>query len=198
LLDGVDLALETGEILMLCGDTGAGKSVLLRALARLDPLDAGQLTLDGQPASELQPAAYRARVTYLPQKPVMLATTVEQELCAGLAFAAHQARQVTRDQLIAQLALLGKPAAFLESPSDHLSGGEMQIVSLMRVLLLEPELLLLDEPTSATDGAVTEQIERLICQRVSSRGAAVWVTHDPAQAERVATRRLTMSSGRIS
>ncbi len=198
LLDGVDLELARGEITALLGPTGAGKTVLLRALARLDLLDAGRLVLNGQDAADIAPSHYRAQVMYLHQQPVLLAQNVEHELTAFLGFRVHMKRRVAREQLIERLHRLGLPESFLASSTDRLSGGERQIVCLLRLMLLSPCVLLLDEPTAATDLTLTKQIEQMVLQWLEHGDrAVVWVTHDPDQATRIGARTVLLGNGRV-
>jgi putative ABC transport system ATP-binding protein len=105
-----------------------------------------------------------------------------------------------RHQILPSLELLGQDVTFLEKSNDDLSGGEAQIVALLRAMQLKPSLLLLDEPTAALDAVATRAIETLVSRWLNDAKtlrATVWVTHDPEQRARVADRILWLEQGRL-
>lgn len=194
LLGPLGLSLEAGECLGLSGPSGSGKSVLLRALAGLDALQAGRLTLFGQDVDQLWMPDYRSRVMYLPQKPVFVPGTVQANLDFPLSFRTHRRRAPVEIPWQA----LGLDEAFAARDIGRLSGGERQKLSLLRALGLAPRILLLDEPTAAMDPASCRQAETLILNWLSQdQRACIWVSHQPDQLARVATRRLELVQGRI-
>lgn len=198
LLDGVSLAVSAGERVGIEGPTGAGKSVLLRALGLLDPLDGGTVRHRGEPVADGAVPRFRRRVAYLHQSPALIEGTVEDNLRVPFTLAVYRDRAFDRDRTVKLLDTLGRGPGFLSKDRDDLSGGERQITALVRLLQLAPEVLLLDEPTAALDPDSTERVERLVAGWVERvERAAVWVTHDRAQAARVATRRLTVAGGRL-
>lgn len=185
-LSGVDLTLHPREVLALTGPSGAGKSTLADLLAGLISPDAGAIAIDGQPLDPATRRAWRTRVAYVEQDPVLLAGTIR----ANLAWAAPDA---TDAQLRAALdaAAAGFVHALpqgIDTPvgdgGRRLSGGERQRLMLARALLRDPALLVLDEATSALDpgneAAVAEALERLrghmaiviICHRGALLGLA--------------------------
>ena len=182
-LGPISLTLEAGECLVLRGPSGAGKTLLLRALADLDPND-GEVRLQGK-EREQQPAPdWRRRVAYLPAETGWWAETV----------GAHFPEPAAARPL---LATLGLPADCLDWPVARLSTGERQRLGLIRVLLLEPRVYLLDEPTGALDEAAADAVERMIRARLAAGAAAIWVTHDDTQAARLADRQLAIEAGRL-
>ncbi len=176
-LAGLDLAVPRGGTLVVRGPSGAGKTVLLRALAWLDPLDGGEVRLDGRTPREWGVPAWRARVAWLPQQP---ATPEGSPADLARRLAGLRAVRHARDPL--DLARrLGLDAARWRRRWQELSGGERQRAHLALLLAAEPAVLLLDEPTGALDAEATAAVESL-----TAGTTRVWVTHDAGQAERLA------------
>lgn len=194
---GLDLAVHPGERLGLEGPSGSGKSLLLRALAGLDPVDEGRVLLDGRDFADWAPYDYRARVVYVHQRPALWEGTVESNLRRLFELGVHGPRGYDASRVDEMLRALGRGPGFLAKASDDLSGGEGQIVALVRALQLRPRVLLLDEPTASMDGAATERAEALVSDWARGDGerAYVWSSHDPAQLERVAARLVRLGAG---
>lgn len=201
LLHGVDLAIHLGDRLAVVGPSGAGKTVLLRALALLDPLDEGAILWQGRPVHGEHIPAFRIQVVYLHQRPALFDGSVEANLRQPYALKTHRDARYDRDRVLGLLDALGRDHRFLEKAHHDLSGGEGQVVALIRAVQLDPAVLLLDEATSSLDQATARAAETLLDQwRKAGDGARalVWVTHDPEQARRVAERRITLNAGRIT
>lgn len=188
---GLDLAVGAGERLAVTGPTGSGKSLLLRALAMLDAADEGEVRFLGRPLEPHAVPGFRARVAYLAQRPALAGSTVEEALRGAFAFSVHKNRRFDRERALRLLGALGRDEGFLASPAQGLSGGEAQIVALVRALLLEPRILLLDEFTASMDRDAAERAERLVRDWLEGEeGKALLITsHDPSQLDRLATRR---------
>lgn len=186
LLRGVDLALGGTGITALLGPNGAGKSLLLRAIAGIIQPDSGDITL----------APRFARPALVFQKPVLLRRAARANLAhalklAGLPRAARPAR-------IAELLDQCDLTALAAAPARKLSGGEQQRLAMARALAADPALLLLDEPTASLDPKATAAIEA-IALRAAGRGVkVVLVTHDRAQAERLAGDVAFLHQGRVA
>jgi putative ABC transport system ATP-binding protein len=201
LLRDVSLAIQGGDRLAVAGPSGAGKTLLLRAIALLDPVDQGQILWKSQAVRHERVPRLRAKAIYLHQRPTLFDDTVEAAVRQPFALRAHREKRFDRDRAVTQLARLGRDASFLDQRVANLSGGEAQLTALVRALQLEPAILLLDEPTSALDPETTAAVEDLlvgwVAEAPSSRAWA-WVTHDAAQAARIAARTLRMQDGRLS
>ncbi|MEZ6069763.1 MAG: ATP-binding cassette domain-containing protein [Pirellulales bacterium] len=198
---GINLTLREADRIAVVGPTGSGKTVLLRALATLDSLDEGEILWQERPVANADVPQFRAAAVYLRQRPAVFDGTVETICGAPFGSASTGTSGFDRDQVVAQLATVSRSADFLGQDVRDLSGGETQLVALMRALQLAPTVLLLDEPTASLDDATTSQAESLIAQwfaESATSRAYIWVTHGRAQAERVATTQWQMQDGRLT
>ncbi len=199
LLDGVSLSLSASETVALIGPPGSGKTLLLRALAMLDALNGGDLRLGGDVITPEGVPHYRSQVIYVQQRSTLIEGTVRDNLALPFSFNSHAARSLDEDRIASRLKGLGRELAFLDRTSTDLSGGESQIVALLRAMQLNPAVLLLDEPTSSLDQQTSFQVESLLCQWMQEDGnrAMLIVTHDEAQAGRLADRIIRMDRAQI-
>lgn len=188
LLAPVSFTLAEQEVLMVSGVSGSGKSLLLRALADLEP-HSGQAWLNAEKQSAFPPPVWRRQVMWFPAETAWWDDSVE----------AHYPDTVTEndsDWLVSGLAALGLPKSILKQPVTALSSGEKQRLALLRGLAFQPKVLLLDEVTANLDPDSTLAVEALVQSYLAEQQAcAVWVSHDPAQAERLASQQLVLSKG---
>ncbi len=193
---GFDLTLHDGERLGITGPSGSGKTLLLRTLAALESLQSGNLVCGGLELAQWSIPAYRARVVYVPQRPALREGTVEAALRAPFGFRLRRAQAFPDAQVSTLLQAVGRDASFVRQRAERLSGGEAQIVAMLRALLVAPEVLLLDEPTASLDAATVRAIEQLLMNWISAQPgrAYVWTSHDGAQLARVTDRLLTLQS----
>ncbi len=183
ILRGIDLKVEAGQVVAVAGPSGVGKSSLLRCLVRLDEPAAGRVLVDGSDAAGLDPCVLRRRVGLVMQAPPMLPGDVRANLAYGL-----EAPQ--EGELREALAATGLAPALLDRRASELSGGEAGRVAVARALTRDPGALLLDEPTAALDRDSAAAVEALV-RELAGRGLGVLVvTHDDAQAERIADERV--------
>jgi putative ABC transport system ATP-binding protein len=200
LIRELSFAVNPGERLGVLGPSGAGKTVLLRALAMLDPLDAGAIRWNGRAIRGDAVPAYRKQVIYLHQRPALFDGTVEDNLRYPFTLKAHHETEFDRGRAIDFLASVGRDAGFLNKSSRDLSGGEGQIVAFARAIQLDPLVLLLDEPTAALDRPTAVGLEAVIdrwhAEQPGNR-SLVWVGHDREQTLRMTTRRITLQAGRL-
>jgi len=195
LVPGV-MEIRRGEICVIVGPSGAGKSTLLRILGMIEPPTAGWLMFDNQRYdANTQPAlSYRRRVVYLFQRPLLLSQSVYDNVNYGLRVRGIKDEQNRVQRAIAQVGL----QHLTHANTRTLSGGEAQRVALARAPFIEPDILLLDEPTANLDPANVEVIERVIRERNQQQGMTiVLVTHNLFQARRLAQQVGLMLDGKL-
>jgi putative ABC transport system ATP-binding protein len=193
LLAGLSFQVDAGERLGLVGPSGCGKTTLLRTMAGLtDPMD-GQIDLDGTGGDALGWPLWRRRVTYVPQQPVMFPGDVRTNLARPFAYRV-QDRTFDEARLRDWLDRVRLDAACLAQDARTLSVGQQQRVAVLRALAIDPEVLLLDEPTGALDAEAAGAVESLVADRTAAGAGAVIVTHDRAQARRWCTRVLDLEA----
>jgi ABC-type methionine transport system ATPase subunit len=175
------------------GPSGAGKSTLLRAVNRLVEPTAGEIRLDGVPTSAVDPLELRRRVGMVFQLPALFGETVEDAVLYGPRLAGRD-RVANADELLEKVGL--DPDLKGRDPQS-LSVGQQQRVSIARALALEPEVLLMDEPTSSLDDAARRRVEELVRELNERSGLTILlVSHDLSQVERVAHRVVLLVEGR--
>jgi molybdopterin-binding protein len=195
-LDIDNLTVEPGEVLAVVGPNGAGKSTLFRTLLLLERPDAGVIRLDGV-VMRHRDARARGRLAGVFQRPVLFTGTVQQNVAFGLRAAGITgARQ--QERVAAALGWL-ELDALSARPVHTLSGGEAQRVALARALVLEPRIVLLDEPTASLDITVRRRFRQDLEQVARQRaGGVVLITHDAMEAFGLADRIAVMHDGRIA
>lgn len=183
-LDIGSLAIERGEIFAVVGPSGAGKSTLLRLLNFLEPPTEGEIVFDGTPIPPDPPLDLIRRVTTVFQRPILLNRSVRDNVAFGLGL-----RNVSANGRVSEALDRVGLAELCDAPSHKLSGGEMQRVALARALVLNPDVLLLDEPTANLDPYNVGLIESIVReQNTTHRTTIVLVTHNVFQARRLAQR----------
>jgi molybdopterin-binding protein len=196
ILDVPELAVDAGQVLAVIGPNGAGKSTLLRVIGLLETPTAGSVRFQGERVSADDGLAVRRRMASVFQDPLLTDATVRDNVALGLRFrgvaAAHTAPRVT--EWLEQLGI----AHLASRQARTLSGGEAQRAALARALVLEPELLLLDEPFSALDQptreGLIEDLGRILqCRRTT----AVLVTHERGEAQALGDRVAVVLGGRL-
>lgn len=192
----LELELAPGERLAVSGASGTGKTLLMRTLAGLERIEAGDIHFMGRPMSAWRMPEYRSRLLLLAQRPALPDGEVEAALQAPFAFRAHRQRRFDRRRALSYLERAGRGEAFLARPTATLSGGEAQLAALLRALVLEPQVLLLDEPTASLDAAATAAVEALVSAWLEERAdrAYLWTSHDAAQLDRVTSRAVRLGS----
>lgn len=181
------LELQHGETLTVVGPNGAGKSTLLLALALLVRPSHGDIVYDGRSLKDWDELVYRRKISFVFQAPLLMDMTVEQNVALGLKFRGTP-REETRARVSKWMKQLGVES-LSKRRAGQLSGGEAQRVSLARALVLEPELLLLDEPFSALDPPTRAKLlGDLSALLKENQRTAVFVTHNLSEAAKLSHR----------
>jgi thiamine transport system ATP-binding protein len=194
-VDGVDLEVGAGETVAILGPSGCGKTSLLRAVAGLQPLDAGRITWNGDDLARVPP--HRRQFGLMFQEYALFPhRDVEGNVAFGLRMAGWpRARRATRVAEVLDLVGLG---ALRDRRVAQLSGGEQQRVALARALAVEPRLLMLDEPLGALDRPWRERLLGEFRALLGRTGLpAIYVTHDHEEAFALADRLVVMRAGRV-
>jgi thiamine transport system ATP-binding protein len=193
-VDAVSLKVESGEIVALLGPSGCGKSSLLGAIVGTIEPASGTIAFDGQ-AVTLTPVHRRGFGLVFQDGQLFPHLTVAGNIAYGI----HQQPRVEREARVMELlGLVGLDGLGTRKVTE-LSGGQRQRVALARSLAPRPRLLCLDEPLSSLDAELRARLAEDLREVLIAQGTtALMVTHDPAEAERVATRVLRMDSGRLS
>lgn len=192
ILSCLDLKVQNGELITIMGATGSGKTTLLRLINRLSETDSGAILLNGKDIQCYDPMELRRKVGLVFQVPVVFKGSVRDNLAFGMKLWGQDIdiRTLSADA--------GIPGNLLDADTEHLSVGEKQRVCIARALANQPEVLLLDEPTSSLDAASAEKIEKLLLDLCKERNLTIlWVTHEKEQAERIGGRKLKLIEGRL-
>lgn len=190
-----DASFRGGEVTFIRGESGAGKSTLLKLLNRMISPDKGRVLLQGDDISALDPLALRRRAAMLPQSPVIFEGDMEFNLSAGAIFGGlplPDTQRVTRISRLMGLEI--KPGL---NP-EKLSGGEAQRLSLARIILADPEIFLLDEPSSSLDKKSERRVmENFLGYIKDHKKTAIIVSHSEDIAADLAQNTLSLKEGAI-
>ena len=192
---GVSFDVIAGDRLGVIGPSGIGKSLLMRSLIGLEPLAEGRVVFQGRSLKDWNIPLFRQRCLYLSQSPGLIEGTVEENLRLVFKLKACRPREFKVDVALAFFRALGRGDAFLGQSVGRLSGGERQLLNLVRGLMIEPTVLLLDEPSSALDMETTAQVEQLLQEWLSGANgrAYLWISHSPDQIQRVTDAHINLS-----
>lgn len=191
------LEIRRGEVLALCGPTGAGKSTLLRLLAGVETANGGRVEIGEPPLDAANLSLHwRRRIAMVHQRPMLLNRDVRSNVEYGLHLRglSSSCKKSDVDQLLDRFGL----TRFASQAARTLSGGQTQLVALARALIVEPDVLLLDEPTANLDPAHVEIVETALRSiQVERQVTVVWATHNLFQARRVASRVALLWNGQL-
>jgi ABC-type multidrug transport system fused ATPase/permease subunit len=194
--DHLDMSFERGKATAVVGDIGSGKSTLISLLLGFQTPDSGHIYLDGVPYDRIEPSELRKRIFLLPQTPFLMNRSVFDNICYGVD--TFREAPVTREEVVSLVASLGlgdfiERVGGLDAPAgvrgSNLSGGQRQIVWILKLFLAEPEVAVLDEPTASLDPETKATVARLVVQAMRSNHSSgrmqtvILSTHDRVLAE---------------
>ena len=195
----INLRIEKGEVVVVCGPSGSGKSTLIRCINRLEPIQAGEIFVDGKPLSDpsLDLRALRADIGFVFQQFNLYPHLTAME---NIALAPMKVKKVSRQEgnkiaakLLGRVGIPDKASAY----PANLSGGQQQRVAIARALAMQPRIMLFDEPTSALDPEMINEVLEVMTDLAREGMTMVVVTHEMGFARRVAHRILFMDEGQI-
>src|SRR4051795_12305557 len=197
-LDGVDLSVTNGEVIVIAGPSGSGKSTMLRCVNGLETVDAGEVRFDGQPVTTGKGLpALRAQIGFVfqqfhlfPHMTVLQNITLAPVKVKGIAAAAARTKA---GELLERVGIAEKPE---QSPAD-LSGGQQQRVAIARALAMDPQLMLFDEPTSALDPEMIREVLDVMRDLARDGMTMLVVTHEMGFAREVCDRLVFIDGGLI-
>ena len=199
-LDGVNLNINAGEIVVLIGPSGSGKSTLLRCINALEKIDGGDLLVDGLSVkgNERTVRTIRREAGMVFQQFNLFPQMTAQE---NVAFGPRQVRGASKAEAMEQAAQLLAKVGLAERKGHYpseLSGGQQQRVAIARALAVQPKLMLFDEPTSALDPELRQEVLKVMQDLAESGMTMIVVTHEISFARKVGTRLIFMENGHIS
>ncbi|HEX2385483.1 MAG TPA: amino acid ABC transporter ATP-binding protein [Candidatus Binatia bacterium] len=198
-LNDIDLAIERGEVVVVCGPSGSGKSTMIRCINGLEAIQSGDIVVDGRRLSDpaLDLRALRAEIGFVFQQ---FNLYPHLSVLENITLAPVKVRKLPREEaekrageLLARVGIPDKAAAY----PANLSGGQQQRVAIARALAMQPKLMLFDEPTSALDPEMIGEVLEVMSDLARDGMTMVVVTHEMGFARRVASRVLFMDQGRI-
>jgi putative ABC transport system ATP-binding protein len=195
ILDINELHIPGEKITCIIGESGSGKTTLLKLLNNMISCDEGIILFKGQSLYDINPIELRRKVIMLNQNPAIFSGTVKDNLLIGLRFAEKSIPDDSKLINVLHQVYLKKS---LEEDAEILSGGEKQRLTLARILLMEPEVLLLDEPSSALDQNTEKEVIEQIIKDVKARQAAlIMITHSRLLAEKYGDFIIEVKNGQI-
>jgi putative ABC transport system ATP-binding protein len=195
ILSNLSLEIEKGDYISIMGPSGSGKSTFLKLCCHLISPTEGKILLNGNDVMQQDPIELRKKVCYCFQTPVLFGDTVEDNISFAYSIR-KQAIDLERINFL--FSKFNMNHDYMKHDIKTLSGGEKQRIALIRTLLFKPEVLLLDEVTSALDVDNTLIVEKAI-QAMNQEGITIlWVTHNPEQGKKQANKLLTINDGKIA
>lgn len=194
ILRNISINIDQGDFISIVGPSGSGKSTFLKLCSHLLSPSEGSISCNGKDLTEYQPTKLRKQIVYCFQTPYLFGDTVLQNIIFPFSIRNIKPDQHRIDELFSTFQMT---TDFLNKDVTNLSGGEKQRIALIRSLLFRPEILLLDEITSALDSDNTKIVEDVISSLNNEGVTILWITHSPEQIRKYANKVLTIEAGEI-
>lgn len=188
------LELGSKKITAISGPSGGGKTTLLRLLINFISPDSGKIFYKDKSLEKYRPEVIREKIKMLGQQPIMFGETIQEEFKIAAEFASFNKYNLEDFKDLLEIVRLDKN---LSDPSSKLSGGEKQRLALARLLLLKPEVLLLDEPTASLDKDNQKHILTFLAEYANNNGSKIiMVTHSPDLTKKIAQDQIIIANGK--
>ncbi|MCK9175880.1 MAG: betaine/proline/choline family ABC transporter ATP-binding protein [Desulforhopalus sp.] len=198
-VDGLNLTINSGELVVLIGSSGSGKSTILRMINRLNSITGGDILIDGESIQAKNPIELRRGIGYVIQKVGLMPHMTVGENIEMVPKLLGWDKKTRRKQAMAMLARVDLPAKeYYSRYPGELSGGQQQRVGVARALAVNPDVILMDEPFSALDPITREQLQQeILALQDELHKTVVFVTHDMDEALKIADRIALLKDGEI-
>lgn len=194
IINGVSFQVNEGDCISIIGESGSGKSTLMKICADLIEIESGSIKYRNKEYEDYEPTELRRKVSYCTQSACLFGDTVYDNL--EFPFKIRN-NDVDKDKMIYFLNLFNLDESYLDKQISSLSGGERQRVGLIRNVIFKPDILLLDEVTSALDISNTKNVQDYV-KKINSEGVTVlWITHSEEQSTSIFNKRIIFSKGNI-
>lgn len=180
LLGGLSLSAEDGQVVCISGDSGCGKTSLLRAILGFLPLEEGHVSIDGELLTPAAAGEFRKFMAYVPQDLAMPMETVEEMVKMPFAIKANVSTPFSKKRLMEEWQKLDLDSELYDKKVSELSGGQRQRIIISTLGLLQKPIVLADEPTSALDAHTTALVLNYLKALASKGATVITVSHDPA------------------
>jgi putative ABC transport system ATP-binding protein len=194
ILKNLNIRIESRDYISIVGPSGSGKSTFLKLCNNLISPSEGNISFNNKNVSEYNPIELRKEIAYCFQMPHLFGDTVMDNLSFPFKI---RNKRVDMDRIKYLFSLFSMDEEFIDEKVLNLSGGEKQRIALMRTLMFTPEVLLLDEVTSALDSENTLIVENIINKLNNEGSTVLWVTHNDEQSTKYANKLLTLENGEI-
>lgn len=194
ILSGINFNVEQGDCISIVGQSGSGKSTLLKLCSDLIQATSGEIIYRGKSYNDYNPLELRRKISYCVQLPYLFGNTVLDNL--EFPFKIRK-KEIDKDRVLYLMNRFNLDESFLEKNVTSLSGGEKQRVSLIRNLIFEPDIILLDEVTAALDKENAKIVEAYIKELNSNGITVLWITHSKEQSEGIFNKRITIDGGKL-
>lgn len=194
IINGVNIEVKQGECISIVGPSGGGKSTLLKLCSDLISPSCGNIFFKGKNYRDYDPIELRKKVSYCIQMPYLFGDTVRDNLIYPFKI---RKKEIDYNQIIELLVKFNLDESYLSKDINSLSGGEKQRIALIRNLIFKPEVLLLDEVTSALDKDNTKVVQEIVKEMNDSGTTIIWVTHNIEQSESIFNRKIIIEDGLI-